>query len=192
MNREEWLEKAIELLDDGVLANYDVPKIQVAVGFPSHRAVATKNRVIGQCWNKRASDDGETFHILVSPLLKSGIEVLGVLVHEMGHAVLPFGVGHKAPFKRFMDEVGLVGKPTATTVGDELRSILESLPLPDYPHVPLNAKGMELERKKQSTRMLKVMCMNDHCGCIVRMTQKWLDAAGEPTCGCGCEMELVI
>ena len=27
------------------------------------------------------------------------------------------------------------------------------------------------------------------CGCIVRMTEKWIDDAGLPTCGCGAKME---
>jgi len=40
--------------------------------------------------------------------------------------------------------------------------------------------------KTQGTRMLKVVCQE--CGCVVRMTRKWLDEVGEPTCGCGGKM----
>jgi len=36
--------------------------------------------------------------------------------------------------------------------------------------------------KKQGCRLLKVVC---ECGCVVRMTRKWLDEVGPPTCGCG-------
>ena len=36
---------------------------------------------------------------------------------------------------------------------------------------------------EQGTRMIKVTCAD--CGCVVRMTRKWLDEQGAPTCGCG-------
>ena len=39
---------------------------------------------------------------------------------------------------------------------------------------------------KQTTRMLKVEC--PACGCIIRMTSKWLEEVGTPTCGCGTRM----
>lgn len=35
--------------------------------------------------------------------------------------------------------------------------------------------------------MLKVTCKE--CGCAVRMTRKWLDEVGAPTCGCGGGMQ---
>jgi len=35
--------------------------------------------------------------------------------------------------------------------------------------------------------MPKVTC--EECGCAVRMTRKWLEEAGAPTCGCGGEMQ---
>lgn len=58
---------------------------------------------------------------------------------------------------------------------------------PELPEVP----GPELEPppvpKKQSTRMLKVICPG--CGYTVRTTQKWIDI-GLPTCPCGEEMEV--
>lgn len=34
--------------------------------------------------------------------------------------------------------------------------------------------------------MHKVVCVE--CGCICRMTQKWLDECGSPTCACGSAM----
>jgi len=194
MNREQWMERAIEILTDEIFYEDTVPKIQVSCGFPSRRAVVAKNRVIGQCWNKRASEDGETYTILISPLLKDGIEVLGVLVHEVLHAILPFGTGHKAPFKHAMVRIGLEGKPTATTAGAELeekfKHWIATGRLAEYPHVALNASGMERERKKQTTRLIKVECPS--CGCLARMTMKWLLDPGTPMCGCGTEMEAAV
>lgn len=37
--------------------------------------------------------------------------------------------------------------------------------------------------KKQTTRMLKVQC--PACGYLARVTRKWLEEAGTPTCPCG-------
>lgn len=37
------------------------------------------------------------------------------------------------------------------------------------------------------TRMVKVTCRK--CGCLVRLTRKWLAAPGAPTCACGGKME---
>lgn len=86
-----------------------------------------------------------------------------------------------------MKAVGLAGKPTATVVdeGTLLYASLEEIAsaLGKYPHRKLNPQSSEA---KQSTRMKKIMCVE--CGCIVRMTRKWLAEAGCPTCGCGGEM----
>ena len=75
--------------------------------------------------------------------------------------------------------VGLTGKMTSTTAGPELSDKLAELidEIGPYPHAALNADLSG--RKKQSTRMLKVTCQA--CGCIVRMTAKWIEDAGAPT-----------
>lgn len=43
------------------------------------------------------------------------------------------------------------------------------------------------ESKHQTTRMKRVSCKQ--CGCLIRMTRKWLDDAGAPTCACGGMMQ---
>jgi hypothetical protein len=40
---------------------------------------------------------------------------------------------------------------------------------------------MAQPKKKQSTRLLKASCSK--CGYVVRVTAKWLKAAGAPYCG---------
>jgi hypothetical protein len=74
---------------------------------------------------------------------------------------------------------------TATVPGEALKARLKELigQLGDYPHARLVASN---KPKTQTTRMLKVTCQQ--CGCVVRMTRKWLDEAGLPTCGCGGKM----
>lgn len=184
--REQWLEEAIVTLKNTIFKEHDVPDILVSVGFPSRRALSSKNRVIGQCFNKVASGDKSTYHIFIHPALASGIEVLEVLVHEIIHTLLPMKTGHKAPFVKIMKAIGLEGKPTATHAGEGLKVCLAQMVkvnLGEFPHIKLDA-GSQI--KKQTTRMLKVMCPG--CECIVRMTAKWLLEAGTPTCGCGTEM----
>lgn len=185
-NREEWHNAALMLIRDNVFSGTEFPKIAVSTGFPSRRALSATKRVIGECFNKIASEDKETFHIFIHPKLSSEVEVLGVLVHEVIHALLPLGTGHKGPFVQYMRKVGLEGKPTATVPGAQLTELLMKLTpeVGKYPHPSLNALS---QIKKQSTRMLKITCTE--CGCIVRMTSKWLTEVGPPTCGCGGRME---
>jgi hypothetical protein len=75
---------------------------------------------------------------------------------------------------------------TQTPMSDPLRERIVALldKLPEFPHVKLNDSAI----KKQTTRMLKVEC--PACGCIARMTAKWLEEVGPPTCGCGVDMEI--
>jgi len=79
----------------------------------------------------------------------------------------------------------LSGKMTATFAEGALEDRLLELvaPLGPYPHAKLSNRKV----KKQTTRMLKVLCGG--CGFTCRTTQKWLDEVGTPTCACGTEME---
>lgn len=45
------------------------------------------------------------------------------------------------------------------------------------------ARGGRSRGKGSGSRLLKVEC--GACGCNVRMTRKWIETAGTPTCGCG-------
>jgi hypothetical protein len=67
--------------------------------------------------------------------------VLATLVHEVVHAVDRNENGHGAPFKKIATKVGLVGKMTATTAGEELEQKIEGWvkKLGDYPHAKLSA-----------------------------------------------------
>lgn len=186
-NREEWLGRLVEALRPLFTPHTDkLPKrIRVSCGWPSRRALAAKNRTIGQAWSTKASADGscETF---ISPVLDRPVEVADVLVHEMVHHAVGVKEGHKAPFRRLAVAIGLEGKMTATHAGKALKERLTEITgkLGPYPHAKLSPTMDGV--KKQTTRMLKIQCAE--CECIVRMTQKWLDDAGIPTCGCGGEM----
>jgi hypothetical protein len=183
--REQWLNAAAAALKSHVrLAggpDYEDPLI--STGWPKgHRGRAT---AIGQCWDKTTSGDRTRAHIYISPTLTDDVQVLATLLHELVHASVGTGCGHKAPFSTVARACGLEGKMTATVPGRmlELELKLLAAELGAYPHPGIRDIAFG---KKQTTRMLKVQC--DICGCVVRMTRKWLDSVGPPTCGCGADM----
>jgi hypothetical protein len=123
--------------------------------------------------------------VFISPTLADAVEVLATLVHELAHCAVGVEHKHKGPFRKCAKAVGLEGKMTATTAGDELASQLTALSdrVGVYPHAALIHSS---ESKPQSTRMLKIEC--PECGYTVRTTAKWIEV-GLPTCPCGGEME---
>lgn len=187
-NREAWLKAAYDVLSNDFAAQFAAEEqfdgkpfeVQIATGWPRQDR---NGKVIGQCW---ASKSGKGVrNIFISPLLADPIDVLSTLLHEMIHAHDDCNNKHKGAFVRVAKAVGFVGKPTSTPPGDELKDYLKTLSgqLGYYPHTAMNPS----RDKVQTTRMLKVACPD--CGCIVRMTQKWVDTSGIPTCGCGTKME---
>lgn len=190
VSREQWLQAAIDYLRVTVFARYTLPAVHVSVGFPSVRALSAKNRAIGECWPINASADGLN-HIFISPVKGDAVEVLGVLVHELVHAVAGAGAKHGKGFKTVAVGVGLEGKMTATVPGTELtvRLVTATAHCGAYPHVELNPT-MRVT-KKQTTRMCKLECARAGCGYVVRTTRKWIEI-GVPTCCCGGEFEVEI
>lgn len=176
-NRESWLLAATETLRDTLFkrGGETVPVVKVSIGFPGGGSARKR---IGECWNAKASAD-QVPQVFISPTLADPIRVLDVLVHELIHAIVP-DAGHKAPFKRIADKVGLTGKMTATVAGPELTKELGALAdqLGAFPHAKLNLA----DRKKQTTRLNKAEC--SACGYTCRVTAKWLNEMGPPLCPC--------
>lgn len=184
ISREAWLTAAVEEMRPMFSeAGATLPaRIRVSVGFPGGRK-SSKTKTIGECWSTAAVADGVPT-ILISPLIADPVTMLSTLVHELVHAADDCKSGHKKPFQTLAAAVGLTGKWTATVASEDLAKVLTKMAkrLGDIDHGVLSpAAG-----KKQTTRMLKVECPG--CGCVVRMTRKWLDEAGTPTCGCGTRM----
>jgi hypothetical protein len=160
-------------------------------------------RVIGECWPPQLSSDKTYHQISVTPLLGDPAEVLAVLVHEIIHATVGCEAGHGPQFKRVAVEMGLGGKMTATVPTDDGQLWLESLAswLGPFPHAALDPWGNTPDPKagprdpkapktpwspdtprKQPARLLKIEC--PACGCVARITRKWLDKVAAPFCGC--------
>ncbi len=185
-NREEYLKRAIAILSRRFEANsYVVPAVKVSVGFPG--GGSAKKR-IGEHWSPESSDD-KMGSIFISPVLSDSIEVLGVLVHEMVHAVAGNKAGHGPVFKRIATAMGLTGKMRSTTIGPELESFIRTEVIQligDYPHAKLN---LSMGRKKQTTRLIKQVC--NSCEYIVRSSQSVIDTHGPVICP-GCHETMVI
>lgn len=189
--REQWLEAAVVRL--GRLfkeINIELPKVRVSVGWPSKGGTGSRVKAIGQCWSTKAAEDGVS-QVFISPIMgKDLVHTLGVLVHELTHAWDDCQSGHQGAFAKTAKLVGLVGKMTESNVGDQLRPKLEKIleDLGEFPHAPLIASQMDKERKKQTTRMIKLVTP-DCCEYTVRTTQKWIDE-GLPKCPHDIEMEV--
>lgn len=185
--REEWLGALVDALRPRFTElGHPLPeRIRVSCGWPSTGGTSRNRKTIGQAWSPKCSADG-THETFVSPVLGTAEDVGHVLVHELVHHAVGVAAGHKSPFRKLALAIGLEGKMTATTAGPELTERLHALAerLGPYPHARLDGSA---DRKKQDTRMLKVTCPG--CGCVVRMTRKWLDDAGAPTCACGDAMQ---
>jgi hypothetical protein len=198
--RESWLKEAVDHLsalfaetkEEGEPVS--VPPVHISCGFPA----TTPRKRIGECWSAEASEDGQS-HIFVSPTLKDPIEILGVIVHELCHAIDNCESGHGGRFRKLATQMGLEGKMTSTHVGVGLAERLKPLvqTLGTYPHSPLQFGATK--QKKQTTRMLKASCQTvvdaqvdgdypgydkrhgETCGYNIRTTQKWLEVA-VPVC----------
>lgn len=173
--REQWLCAAAAAL----ITRFRIPPRgpwRVTCGWPSQRALSAQGRILGQCWPVAASGD-RTIELIISISLDDPIEVLAVLVHELVHAHLSEGVGHRTPFPTVVRAIGLEGPPSATRPGQGFREaaveILASVGR--YPHASLDLSL----RKKQGTRMIKGAC--PLCGYTIRLSRLWL-AVAVPLC----------
>lgn len=172
-SKESWTE-------DEVSRTPLTEEVMVSCGWPSSGGTRRKRMVIGQCWNYASSADGKV-EIFISPTIADGQTVLATLLHELLHAAVGTKAGHRGPFKKGCDDLGLEGKPTATHAGESLAMDLQAIldGLPPYPHAAMRPT----ERKKsQKTRFLKAFCANEECatqgegGFKVRITRLWVDA----------------
>lgn len=179
MTREEWLnafsKAAAPQFETAGVPLHD--KIRISIGFPSG---GRRAKSIGECFYGIASVDGCN-EIFIHPTLGDSSRVADVLTHELIHAALPSGVGHKRPFAKAARALGLEGKPKATTAGPDWHAWADPLleALGPIPHASLDAS--QSTKKKQGTRMLKCTCDNPDCQFTFRTTAKWVAFACAPS-----------
>ena len=184
MNREQWLQDAVEHITPVFKqrTGLGLPDVHVSVGWPSTRGLSAKRRTVGQCWPTQ--EHGA--QIFISPLLDDAFDVLADLVHELVHALHPDS-GHRGDFVASARSMGLIKPWTATSAGEDLEPVLTNLigELGEFPHSKIEPGSPKL--KPQTTRQRKAEC--PECGYVARISRKWLDI-GLPTCPCGTEMEV--
>ena len=186
-SRESWLRAAAkELAPYFESYGFKLPEnIRFAIAFPS---TGRQGRRIGECWHSSTSEDGN-YEIIIRADIADPVEVLGVLVHELIHAVLPPDAGHGKLYKEAAIKIGLEGKMRHAMPSQLLRPRLVALAelLGALPHARLNIERGRDNRpadrpKKQRARLLKAECGGKGCGYTVRITAKWVDEIGAPIC----------
>jgi hypothetical protein len=191
--REEWLTEAVVIIDRDIFSPYlnkkyaaesDWPDTPCRVSCSWPGGAGKKKGVAGQCWSPNNSAD-QTTEIFICPDEDQPVNVLDTLVHENVHRWAGVECGHKGEFRKMALAVGLTGKMTSTVAGEELHTKLcgIAIELGDYPHAKLVAG----DRKKQTTRMLKVVC---DCGNVARQSQTAYTEFGL-ICGC-CETKMTL
>jgi hypothetical protein len=186
--REGWLRSATnELRSYFTGCGYPLPdKIRFAIGFPS---TGRKGNRVGECWHSSTSAD-DHFEIFIRADQSEPVEVLGVLVHELVHAVVPLEAKHGKLYRAAAVKIGLQGKMVHALPGILLQKRLEELAaaLGPLPHARLNIergadnRGPADRAQKQTTHMLKAECEIDGHGYIVRVALSHVRTDGPPIC----------
>lgn len=181
-----WLQVAAKLLHKHVFlkAGYSMPNIVTTFGFPSSQAVSLVRRTAGQCWESSVSENGVNF-ICISPLIKTDVERLDILAHEMVHAVDDCKSGHRGNFVKICKAVGLTkGKPTRASAGAALMHIIEQICLELGP-CPFTALNYTPRVRKAVKPIHKLEC--PQCQFTCRTSEGNVEM-GLPTCACGTKL----
>lgn len=182
-SREEWLNRFVELSrPEFKKAGHPLPKkVRCSVGFPSKGA---RSKTIGECWFASSAADKVSEIFLRPSLQDDASRIADVLTHELCHAALPEGIGHGKEFKHLATGLGLTGKMTATTAGPAWHAWADPIvkSLGKFPGAKLDGH-LEGGKKKQGTRMLKLVCTECDWTCRTTATHIHQDMLC-PTMGC--------
>jgi hypothetical protein len=173
-NRQAWLEEAVRQVTPIFLSHgYSVPDINISCGFPS---TGQRSPRVGECWSTRLCSSGLN-EIFISPILDNTEEVLGIIIHELVHAVDDCKSGHGAAFKKIATTIGLTGKMIHAHPNDELGKLVKLIvaDIGPYPHKRLIPKTrITIKRQRPYAEC-------SECGYRVPMLKKFLDV-GPPIC----------
>lgn len=157
--REEWLSKAVQLIDEQVFKPNELrlPTIlRISCGPCTGKSVGT-------CYSPEAADDGAC-NIFITPLHGNDdvMEILGTITHEMCHANCfadgYMEAGHGHPFNSIIRTVGLEGSPKTCGAreGTELYATLQGIAasLGTYPHAPIRNNKEKKTRKVSAIKFV--------------------------------------
>lgn len=185
-NREGWLTD-LALLAQPLFRGFTIDNYRLTCGWPSRLALGRKVRVLGEC-HGAASSTGGIHEIFVSPLLGKSIDAAGTVCHELAHVAAGVKAQHRGLFIKVIRQVGLTrNKPTQAMPGPLLEEHLAKLieKLGPYPHQAMSPVLKDATKEKKD---VSIVCPD--CDCLARMSVKWIEQAGFPTCACGALMEL--
>lgn len=183
--RDEWL-NAFILAARPIFkaAGLELPeKVRASIGWMFR---ASNTKTLGQCWHEEASTDG-TREIWINPTLggSDSSRIADILTHELCHTLFGPDEKHGANFKAAVRKLGLEGKATATTAGDEWHNWADPIlaELGDIPHAALDPSASGV--KKKATYLLKATCGT--CEFTFRATAKHLNGKSLicPDADCG-------
>lgn len=174
ISRQTWLETAVKhAMPEFNKHGYCVPQVRISCGFPS---TGQRSSRIGECWSTKICSGGLN-EIFISPLVDDSDEVLGIIFHELVHAVDDCKSGHGAAFKKIATTIGLTGKMIHAHPNDELGKIVKLIiaKIGPYPHKRLIPKTrLTIKRERPYAQC-------SECGYRVPMLKKFLDV-GPPIC----------
>ena len=143
LTRDQWLMRAVSKLTPIFAeAGHPLPPVKVTCDWPTD---GTGMGRLGECWSRSASDDGINV-IFIAPIVNHPLIALGILTHELVHAVDDCASGHRGNFVRIAKRLGMGGRPTSMhPVGgleERIRRVLARMsPYPDYdPHSGLGKR----------------------------------------------------
>ena len=188
MTREEWLIKAIEMIDDeifnGNLGSKET-KYQVSMGW-TKSAKALGETIYPYDGEDVSIDDFFPVTIHVRCDIKDPVQILGVLVHECIHAFMNIK-GHGKDFKHEAMRVGFEAPITRYHPSPALVCTCENIykKLGEFPGKAVHIHKVEKEKKTNT-----VIFFCPECGFEVKTNKKMFEKHGQgiPTCPCGAKM----
>lgn len=145
LSRQSWLEAAVlKAIPIFQRHGYTVPELRISCGFPS---TGIRGSRVGECWPTHISADGVN-EIFISPLIDDSVEVIGIILHELVHAVDNCKSGHGTNFKKIATAIGLTGKMIHAYPDEELTVVVRAIvnEIGPYPH-----KQLKLNRSPRVT-----------------------------------------
>lgn len=170
MNREQWLNqlanKAVRYIGSTLELHDEEPAFKLSCGFPVKQG--KRKPIVAQLVPPTNSDDFNA-EIFVSPVISEKQAVAkAILPLLVAVAIGDYKQG--AQSRTTVSRLGLNGENLPAWATELIAE------LPAYPH----AKVSVPTAKKQTTRLIKVACLND--GYIARVSRSTLENLGAPIC----------
>jgi hypothetical protein len=124
-SRDMWLSRAVHQLRPMIeRRGLELPEGVLVHAGTTSASVKGAGAVLGECWQRAAVEEGVPSIVINGDVDESGT-VLSTLVHELIHSADVTNCGHGSWFAAWASALGLVGAPSCTRAGAQLRRELE-------------------------------------------------------------------